>query len=369
MKKILVFSYDYPPNDGGIARLTHQIAANLHRHGYDVSALTSDHQGNNTETYNTERIPTHRIAGSRWKRIFEAYRYIRHLPEKESYIIICGLWWPEGIVAALAGSKHTFILTHAAELRTARSWFREKIWIPIVANWTLRRAEGVIANSAYTAQLSRRVSPRARVFELPLAVDHAFFAPATERNNDSDCFRICTVARICMFKGFDTILAAIEQLPNHTKQKIRWEIAGSGPDTEQLRQLIEQSSVADRVSMLGFVADAAIPELYRRSDLFALCTREDDRTANVEGFGLVFLEAQACGIPVVGTNAGGIPSAIEHGNGGWLIDTTDQLATLLNHLVEHPDECRTMGEKARRRAETSCTWQHYLNSLSEIIHI
>ena len=369
MKKILVFSYDYPPNDGGIARLTHQIAANFRRRGHDVSVLTSDHQGNNTETYDTERIPTHRIAGSRWRRIFEAYQYLRHLPEKDSYTVICGLWWPEGLIAALAGFKHTYILTHAAELRTAKSWFRKRIWLPIVANWTLRRAEGVIANSAYTAALSRRVSPRAHVFELPLAVDHAFFTPATERSNDSDCFRICTVARICMFKGFDTILTAIDRLPAETKRRIRWEIAGSGPDKEQLRQLIEQSSVADQITMLGFVADADIPELYRRSDLVALCTREDDRTANVEGFGLVFLEAQACGTPVVGTNAGGIPSAIELGNGGWLIETTEELTALLHHLIAHPDQCRTMGDKARRRIEASCTWQHYLNSLSEIIHI
>jgi phosphatidyl-myo-inositol dimannoside synthase len=108
-----------------------------------------------------------------------------------------------------------------------------------------------------------------------------------------------------------------------------------------------------------------LPQLYQSADLLALCTREDPNQPDVEGFGLAFLEAQACGIPVVGTRSGGIPEAIKEGQGGWLIDQDDvgALAELLGYLVEAPGEFERMGRIARERVEKECTWDHYIDHL------
>jgi phosphatidylinositol alpha-1,6-mannosyltransferase len=122
------------------------------------------------------------------------------------------------------------------------------------------------------------------------------------------------------------------------------------------------------VHFLEFVPEEKLPDLYQISDLFVMCTREEEKDQNVEGFGLVFLEAQACGTPVVGTRHGGIPDAVEHGNGGWLIEENDStaLSQLLAKLVAKPEYFEKEGEKARRRVEQHFTWEQYLNRLKNL---
>jgi len=117
------------------------------------------------------------------------------------------------------------------------------------------------------------------------------------------------------------------------------------------------------VRFLGFVPEEELPDLYRASDLFVLCTREAAERQEVEGFGLVFLEAQACGTPVVGVRSGGIPDAVKEGEGGWLIEQDDvvALAAILSQLVHDPATFRQMGARARERVERECTWDQYMN--------
>jgi phosphatidylinositol alpha-1,6-mannosyltransferase len=93
-----------------------------------------------------------------------------------------------------------------------------------------------------------------------------------------------------------------------------------------------------------------------------LCSREVIERQEVEGFGLVFLEAQACGTPVIGTRSGGIPDAVKEGEGGWLIapDDSATLTSILSSLSTDPESFRKMGEEARLRVERECTWEHYM---------
>ena len=130
-----------------------------------------------------------------------------------------------------------------------------------------------------------------------------------------------------------------------------------------LQAKAQKLGVGSLVRWLGYVAEADLPDLYRASDLFVLCTREDKKRQEVDGFGLAFLEAQACGIPVVGTRTGGIPEAIRDGEGGWLIEQDDAsaLSQVLLRLAENPVSFRQAGEVARARVERGCTWDRYLD--------
>jgi phosphatidylinositol alpha-1,6-mannosyltransferase len=107
--------------------------------------------------------------------------------------------------------------------------------------------------------------------------------------------------------------------------------------------------------------------LYLASDLFALCTQELPAERAVEGFGLAFLEAQACGTPAVGTRSGGIAEALSDGDGGWLVQQNDSgvLAGILRQLVYSPETLRLAGEQARRRVLKAFTWHHYMTRFSE----
>lgn len=363
INKIIIFSYDFPPSDGGIARLCSEIASNLHHRLYDVQVLTTAHEGANKVTYNLDGITILQKSAKRIICEWEMFCHLIKIRNKCDYTILCGLWYPEALIALLAGFKNVYILTHAAELRPGVSKFRKKIWLSILANWVLRNAKRVVANSEYTANLSKAVSPKASVVTLPLAVNHNYFIPVSSKKKDTINLMFCTVSRICKFKGHDTILKAIQQLPIEIKDKVRWKIAGNGPYKQSLLQLVNESGLSSQIEFLGFVPDKDLPKVYQSSDVFVLCTREEENSSNVEGFGLVFLEAQSSGIPVIGKHAGGIPSAIKHGNGGWLIENKDELSKLIIQLVMDRASCDKMGIKARQRVENEATWDIYIDSL------
>src|SRR5208282_6203945 len=124
-----------------------------------------------------------------------------------------------------------------------------------------------------------------------------------------------------------------------------------GPYERELRKQAVELGVDSHVRWLGFVSEEELPQVYWASDLFVLCTRDAPEERAVEGFGLVFLEAQSCGVPVVGTRTGGIPAAVQDGEGGWLIAQDDQeaLADVIRTLLHSPELFRAAGTQARQR--------------------
>jgi GT2 family glycosyltransferase len=230
----------------------------------------------------------------------------------------------------------------------------------------LENADLVIANSDYTKELVSRVAPKTRVRVISLAVDSERFAPG-----DGDAAKakfglagkrvVCTVSRIERYKAHDVVLRAIANLELSDREDLLYIIVGQGPYEQALRNLAVELGIETHVRWFGFVSEDELPDLYRASDLFALCTREAPEERSVEGFGLVFLEAQSCGTPVVGVRSGGIPAAIQEGNGGWLIKQDDiaGLTRLLKDLVRSPALFRAEGRKARQRILRECTWESY----------
>lgn len=362
--KIIVFSYDFPPNTGGISRLTENIAKFLAKDAsLSVEVLTVD---STVPRHLPSNIKITTVSANIKGRIIEAYKYLSSIEDKENTFVICGLWWPEGFVAEMVGLKKVYILTHAAEIRPDNTLFRKFFWIPVFAKFVLAKATGVIANSAFTADLSSKLSPKASVFCNPLAVDHNIFVPQL-RSDKEDIFNIITITRIHLWKGLDTILEALCSLPVDLRSKIRWKIGGKGPDLEIFKRMVEDSPIANQVELLGFVPDKEIPKLYASADVFALCTRADDKSSNIEGFGLVFLESQSSGTPVIGTPFGGIPSAVENENGGWLVSDVIQLRSLFQRLICNHEEVTIQGINARNRVEKEYTWEKYITRTKTII--
>lgn len=360
----ILFSFDYPPSSGGISRLCAELAQGLHARGISVSVLSQ--QGATDKPH--PAIPdvlTRRVPARRPVRELAAWRVL--FGQRQS-ACISGIWYPEGLIAQAAGCRKHVILAHGAELFGPESRFRRGLW-RWLQRQTLEHATGVIANSSYTARWVTQVAPKARVVDLPLAVDHERFCPqpVTEARSRWDIAPdtrvVCSVSRIHRYKGHETVLEALPRLAPTVRARFLYLVAGTGPDQPYLADRARQLGVADQVRWLGFVADDGLPSLYSASDLFVLMTRNIPEEGAVEGFGLVFLEAQACGTPVVGAATGGIPDAIHPGDGGWLLpqDDAQSLARLLSRLNTDPAAFREMGAKARLRVERECTWDHYVS--------
>jgi len=364
-KNLIIFSYDYPPLDGGIARLCNEIAYGALDYYEKVIVLTREKEGLN-KSYNT----AHNITKieSRSKRIYcewDCYKYLRSVKNKQDYDILCGLWHPEASIALLSGFQYVYTLAHGTELLSGKTKFKKYFWLPVYAGFILKKVKKVIANSNYTAGLANKITKDANVIPIPLSVNHHCFKPLNINNTIDGKLRLCSVSRILQFKAHDFVIHTISNLPENYKNRIEFQIAGKGPFLPQLQSLVKELKMESQVFFHGFIPDKELPFFYNQSDAFILCTRETENTNSVEGFGLVFLEAQSCGIPVIGARTGGIPDAITEENGGWLIeqDNEEELSALLMKLIDSPILIKEMGIKARKRVETFSTWQIYCEKL------
>jgi len=367
--RVLFFSFNYPPQDGGVSRLCAELVSGFQRKGVAIQVLSQRRNGAGSCI---PSAPEERVTMRRpWRELAAVRRLRRTGP---NLAIICGLWYPEGLLATLAGARPRVILVHGLELRPTRERWRRRPWRWLM-QFVLRRASLVVANSNYTAGLVRARAPGAVMAALPLGVDHRRFCPgdqhaARRRLHVPDEKRvIVTTSRILLYKGHRLVFQALAALPEPIRNTFIYLIAGQGRDMSRLQHDAEALGLARVVRWLGYVPEADLPELYRSADLFALCTREDHDQPDVEGFGLAFLEAQACGIPVVGTRTGGIPDAVSEGRGGWLIGQDDlaALTAILARLVEAPENFRQMGQTARQRVESECTWERYMDRLIQVL--
>ena len=191
----------------------------------------------------------------------------------------------------------------------------------------VRAAAGLIANSANTARLVREAFPRAarEVHVVPPGVADAFFqdaAPVEEREWEG--LRLLTVSRLTRAaarKNVDGVLQALAVLGD---LPVHYTVIGDGDDRPRLEALAGALGVADRVAFLGEVEEGVLRRAYREADLFVLApvaTRED-----VEGFGIVYLEAGAAGLPVLASRAGGAVDAVEDGVSGLVLDDSSPAA-------------------------------------------
>jgi phosphatidylinositol alpha-1,6-mannosyltransferase len=173
---------------------------------------------------------------------------------------------------------------------------------------------------------------------------------------------LLTVGRLVRRKGIDTVLEALPGVLRRVPEAV-YVIAGDGPDRERLESLARELNVYEHTRFAGRVPHDDLNDYYNACDVFVLTARTVP--PSVEGFGIVFLEANACEKPVIGSRSGGIPDAIADGKTGYIIDpgATNQLVEKAAYLLNHPEIAREMGRHGRRRILDSLTWKHVAERL------
>jgi phosphatidylinositol alpha-1,6-mannosyltransferase len=230
----------------------------------------------------------------------------------------------------------------------------------------LRRARRVVSAGGYPAAEGERAADRTLdVVNIPPGVDVERFRPldARERTRARARFGlpagsplVVSVSRLVPRKGFDTLIRAAARLRARVPN-LHVAISGGGRDEARLRRLASELGVA--ATFLGRVADEDLPSLYGGADVFAMVCRNRWAGLEQEGFGIVFLEAAACGIPQVAGASGGAAEAVLDGETGLVVDPPDDpdgVAEALAVLFHDPPRRARLGRAARERAVAEFTY-------------
>lgn len=173
---------------------------------------------------------------------------------------------------------------------------------------------------------------------------------------------LLSTARLVSRKGIDTTLKAFKRvLKNHPDSC--YLIVGDGPERTKLQKLAEELNISEAVKFTGLIPHEQLIEFYNACDVFVMPSKTE--RPNIEGFGIVYLEANACRKPVIGTFSGGIPSAIVNGETGLLVQERDPdaLAEAIEYLFSNSDLASRMGEQGRRRVVDSANWDQVAQKL------
>jgi phosphatidylinositol alpha-1,6-mannosyltransferase len=244
---------------------------------------------------------------------------------------------------------------------------RDSKWLPGLQ--AVQTADAILANSRYTASLLHGigVSP-SRVLVIHPGCDADRFSPDARRDDtrerlmkcSQDAFVVLTVGNLVERKGHDMVLQAIAALKDKIPELV-YVISGAGPYDVVLEKSAAELGITDRVRFLGRIATDDLPALYAASDVFAMPSRLREEARDVEGFGIVFVEASACGIPVIGGRSGGIEDAIVHDETGMLVEPGDQsaLVAAIEALWRNPELRASFGAAGRQRVVSELTWKHF----------
>lgn len=373
-RPVCMLSFDFPPLEGGISRLCAAIVDELVSQGRAVSVVSREVEAGK-QAFASPKTPEFRVSSKRGKAEWQLFRQLRR--QHRDDLIITGVWYPEALIARLAGCRHIAVLAHGNDVMLGKPSFKNRL-----LTWVRKRifasVDLIIANSHYTADIVRQQTSTPVKVET-LGVDANRFTPITAEATaavresfglPNDKFLMLTTSRVQAYKGHDVVLNAIASLADNVKSNVHYAIAGRGEHLSELQAIAARLGLSQQVTFLGFVEEADLAKLYGCVDAFVMCTREEKAAKQVEGFGLVFLEAQASGTVAIGTRQGGIVDAIADENGGYLIERDDStaLATLITTLQSDSSLCETQGKKARARVEAEATWQHYGQRVTALLN-
>lgn len=280
---------------------------------------------------------------------------------------------PEGLVAwavAHLTFRPVVIYAHGEELTTWGKGGKYK-----AMRFALRHADTVIANSDYTLKELLRMGVREkRIALINPGVDMERFHPGLPSNDLKQHIGlapgeklILSVGRLSRRKGFDMIVRSLPELISQGIA-VRYALIGVGEDLDYLQSLAQEWGVADRVHLLGHANAEDLPRWYNACDVFVMPNREID--GDTEGFGMVFLEAAACGKPVIAGLSGGTGSAVIEGVTGYRVDGTnsDLITKSLLKILDNNCNIVEMGKAGFIRASRDFDWKIVANRTASLAH-
>ncbi len=368
MKKgILVITELFLPTKGGTAIWFDEVYRRLG--GKEIHIVTAAVGGQEAIDANhpnsIERVDLRRVwwlrpesLGMYIKLFFRAFRIC--LTQKID-VIHAGRVLPEGMVALAIAKifrREVVVYAHGEEITTWRQPGKFR-----AMRFTYRHVDKVVANSDFTyAKLLDLGVNKDCIVQIFPGVDVARFKPDLPFSDlyqkigmKRDQHLILSVGRLSRRKGFDQVIKALPMLLQRGLD-IQYTLIGIGEDADYLVSLAEANGVADRVHFPGHVDALELPRWYNACSIFAMPNREIQ--GDTEGFGMVFLEAAACGKASVAGMAGGTASAVDDGLTGLRVDgeSLEAVVRALEMLLRDDQMASQLGSQALERVRAQFSW-------------
>ncbi|OBK18545.1 GDP-mannose-dependent alpha-(1-6)-phosphatidylinositol monomannoside mannosyltransferase [Mycobacterium asiaticum] len=378
MSRVLLVTNDFPPRRGGIQSYLGEFVSRLVDSGkYNVTVYAPKWKG--AEAFDQAAV----AAG---------YRVVRHpstlmlpvptvdarmrrlIEENDIDTVWFGAAAPLALLAPRArqaGAGRVLASTHGHEV----GWSM----LP-VARSVLRRigddTDVVTFVSRYTrSRFAPAFGPDAALEYLPPGVDSDRFrsdpaarAELRERYGVGERPTVVCLSRLVPRKGQDMLIRALPSIRRRV-DGAALVIVGGGPYLEPLRKLARECGVAEHVTFTGGVPGDELPAHHAMADVFAMPCRTRGAGMDVEGLGIVFLEASATGIPVIAGDSGGAPEAVQHNKTGLVIDGTsvDEVAEAVTELLSDRDRAAAMGAAGREWVTTQWRWDVLASRLGDLL--
>src|SRR5579862_6807470 len=357
----LLVTNDFPPKVGGIQTYLGELWTRLP--AGQATVLTTDHIG--APAWDAaHRLPVRRLgAPVLLPQPGLVARIRREAADVGAKLIVLDPALPLGLVGPELGLPYVVVL-HGAEATVPGHLPGTRQLLARV----LEGAVGIVAAGAYPAAEAGRMAGRGRlpeVVEVPPGVDLARFRPLDAEGRrtararlglPTDGQLVVCASRLVPRKGVDVLIEAMTRLLP-PRQGLTLAVAGAGRDLGRLRRLAGRLAVPAR--FLGRVSDADLADLDGAADVFAMLCRDRWGGLEQEGFGIVFLEAAACGVPQVAGASGGAAEAVDDGVTGLVVARPrdpDAVALALASLLDDAELRSRMGEAGRRRAAEQFSW-------------
>ena len=374
MKNVAIITGHFPPcKGGGIAEWALGIARELPKIGYQTSVYATNRKDRDLTVHKDELFSCVTMYGRNWHEFhkwYSMYYMWKILNKNPETIFIATTWgmaksysylkkkYPLSKMIVVAHGLEVTRLREGKELTSFKNVVNDSDLILCVSKYTkneiIDRVDGIETN---------------HIKFLPNGVDINRFFPAENTTGFLNRYNIpensniiLTLARIIRRKGHDTVIkclpSLIKKFPN-----IQYVIAGPHrkKDTylDELKLLAKELSVENHIVFVDYIPDSDLNEIYSRSQVYVMVSRTYNDIGDSEGFGITFLEANACGCPVIGSTEGGIPDAVENNKNGLLVPADDikSLTKAIEKFLENQSFRIKIIDQGIKRVNNDFTWE------------
>lgn len=366
LKTTLFITNDFGPRAGGIETFVHGLIERLPQDS--VIVYTSAQP--NAEKFDEAWLKNYgvEVIRDRSKILLPTPRVIRNcqkiIRDRKLTRVAFGAAAPLGVMARAmrkAGGQKIVALTHGHEV-----WWAKVPPFSLAIKYMSRDLDAITYLGNYTkSEISKALkkNDESKLVQIAPGIDVEHFVPIDASRLRAelgleDKSVIISVGRLVHRKGQDKLIAALPKIKAMVPN-VHLVLVGIGPHQKYLEKLAQKLQISDCITFIGRINYAELPRYICLGDIFAMPSRSRFFGLEVEGLGIVYLEASACGLPVVGGMSGGAPDAVLAGETGVVVDGTnsDEIATACIELLNNPELCALMGSNGREWIIENWRWE------------